>query len=161
VDRIADCLVGCTEDSIEDRTEGHIVDRTEDHIEDRIELRGLRVLGRHGVTEHERELDQPFELDLDVALDPAASARASTSDDLDNTVDYGRLAGEVSDVVSGSSFHLLETLADRVARTVLAHEQVSEVTVWVRKLRPPVPVDLGSAGVRVTRRREGGREGGS
>jgi len=130
-----------------------------EHVEragvDRIELRGLRVLGRHGVTEHERESDQPFEVDLDVSLDPIAAARATASDDIGCTVDYGQLAGEVSDVVRDSSFHLLEALGDRIASSVLEHEQVSEVTVAVRKLRPPVPLDLGSAGVRITRRREG------
>jgi dihydroneopterin aldolase len=117
---------------------------------DLIELRGLRVLGRHGVSDEERATAQPFELDLDVSVDQAT---ASLSDDVADTVDYGLLAEEAAEVVSGSSFRLLETLAEAVASAVLAHEGVKAVTVIVRKLRPPVPVDLGSAGVRITRSR--------
>jgi 7,8-dihydroneopterin aldolase/epimerase/oxygenase len=115
-----------------------------------IELRGLRVLGRIGVTEAERQQEQPLELDLDVALDtiPAAS-----SDHVDDTLDSGRLAEQVGSVVATSSFHLLETLAEELAATVLANPIVEEVTVVVRKLRPPVPVDLHTAGVRITRSR--------
>jgi dihydroneopterin aldolase len=36
---------------------------------------------------------------------------------------------------------------------VLADERVERVTVTVRKLRPPVPVDLDAAAVRVVRSR--------
>lgn len=117
---------------------------------DRIELRGLRVVGTHGVLPEERERAQPFELDLDVEVDlgPAAA-----SDDVADTVDYGAVAEAAARVVATESFGLLEALAARVADVVLADGRVGAVTVGVRKLRPPVPVDLASAGVRITRRR--------
>ena len=51
---------------------------------------------------------------------------------------------------------LLERLAEKIAEAVLAHDRVQEVTVAVRKLRPPVPQQLATSGVRVTRRRPGG-----
>ena len=44
-------------------------------------------------------------------------------------------------------------LARRVAEAVLDDERVEVVTVEVRKLRPPVPQDLASSGIRLTRRR--------
>jgi dihydroneopterin aldolase len=113
-----------------------------------IELRGLRVLGRHGVGEAERSVPQPFELDLEVTIDIAGAVR---SDEVSETVDYGSLATEVHEIVSESSYRLLETLATAVAAALLAHDRVTEVTVTVRKLRPPVPVDLATAGVRITR----------
>ena len=117
---------------------------------DRIELRGLRVVGTHGVLPEERERAQPFELDLDVEVDlgPAAA-----SDDVADTVDYGAVAEAAARVVATESFGLLEALAARVADVVLADGRVGAVTVGVRKLRPPVAVDLASAGVRITRRR--------
>ena len=116
-----------------------------------IELRGLRLLGRHGVGEHERQTAQPFELDLDVVLD---TSRAASSDDVVDTVDYQTLIEGASSVVTGASFHLLEALAGAVADAVLADERVEQVTVSVRKLRPPVPFDIRSAGVRITRARD-------
>jgi dihydroneopterin aldolase len=118
---------------------------------DRIRLRGLRALGTHGVLPEERTRAQPFEVDLDLAvdLDPAA-----TSDRLADTVDYGEVATTVAAVVSGPSFELLEALAGAVASATLACDRrITSVTVDVRKLRPPVAVDLADVGVRITRRR--------
>jgi len=118
---------------------------------DRIELRDLRVMGVHGVLPEERERAQPFSLDLDVWLD---TEEAGASDDLARTVDYGALAALAAGVVADSSFSLLEAVADAVARAVLDHDdRLVGVAVTVRKLRPPVPLDLGSVGVRVVRRR--------
>ena len=54
---------------------------------DRIELRGLRVLGTHGLLAEERSRPQPFEVDLDVVADLSA---AGESDDLRETIDYFR-----------------------------------------------------------------------
>ena len=117
---------------------------------DRIELRGLRVLGTHGVLPEERTRAQPFEVDLDVELD---LARAGASDDLADTLDYGAVTDVVARLVATDSFRLLEALAGRIAEAVLSDPRVAAVTVAVRKLRPPVAADLGSAGVRVTRAR--------
>jgi dihydroneopterin aldolase len=102
-------------------------------------------MGVHGVLPEERSRAQPFELDLDAALDLAP---ASASDDLADTVDYGALVDAVAAVVSGSSFALLEALAGAVASAALACDRrIEEVVVTVRKLRPPVPHPLTSAGV--------------
>ena len=76
---------------------------------------------------------------------------AGRSDALADTVDYGGLAVTVARVVSEERFTLLERLAERIAEEVCTDPRVHAVTVTVRKLRPPVPVDLASAAVRVTR----------
>ena len=118
---------------------------------DRIELRGLRVLGTHGVLPEERDRAQPFEIDLDVSLDLAGPA---ASDDLADTVDYAELAELAAMVASTRSFALLEALAGAAAEEVLAADpRIVTVSVTVRKLRPPVPLDLVSVGVRVVRHR--------
>jgi len=118
---------------------------------DRIELRGLRVVGTHGVLPEEQERAQPFELDVDVQLD---AARPAASDLLADTVDYGALATRAARTVGSSSFALLEALASAVAEDLLAADaRIEQVAVTVRKLRPPLPLDIGSVGVRVVRGR--------
>ena len=117
---------------------------------DRIELRGLRQVGTHGLLPEEQARAQPFEVDLDVELDLAAAGR---SDDLGATVDYGALAELAARVVAGERHGLLERLAQRIAEAVLADGRVAAVSVTVRKLRPPVAVDLASAGVHIRRAR--------
>ena len=121
-------------------------------VVDRIELRGLRVMGTHGVLAEEQARAQPFEIDLDVETDLSPAGR---SDDLEQTLDYGALADLVARVVGGGHAALLEALAERIAAGVLADPAVDSVTVTVRKLRPPVPVDLATAAVRITRSRPG------
>lgn len=117
---------------------------------DLLQLRGLRALGVHGALPEEQARAQPFEVDVDIEADLGVAAR---SDDLADTLDYGAVASAVAGVVAGERHVLLERLAERIAEVVLADERVRSVTVAVRKLRPPVAVDLATAGVRVTRRR--------
>jgi 7,8-dihydroneopterin aldolase/epimerase/oxygenase len=121
---------------------------------DRIELRGLRLLGVHGVHEEELLASQPFEVDLDLELDTSHAAR---SDDLSDTADYGLVLDAVAKVVAGPPRRLLEALASDVADAALAVAHVRAVTVAVRKLDPPVPYEIGSTGVRIVRRAAGPR----
>jgi 7,8-dihydroneopterin aldolase/epimerase/oxygenase len=118
---------------------------------DRIEIRDLRVLGVHGVLAEERERAQPFSLDLDAWVDMTA---AQASDQLGDTVDYGALAQLAADVVAQRSFQLLEALAGRLADALLAADhRLEAVAVTVRKLRPPLALEVASTGVRVYRSR--------
>ena len=115
---------------------------------DRIELRGLRVVGTHGVLAEEQARAQPFEVDVDLDVDLRA---AGASDQLGDTIDYGDLAVRVADVVSGERHALLERVAARIAEVSLSDPRVTSVRVTVRKLRPPVPTDLAYSAVTVVR----------
>jgi dihydroneopterin aldolase len=118
---------------------------------DEIQLRGLRVTGTHGVLPEEQVRAQPFEVDVDLSADLAS---AGSSDSLDDTVDYGAVVSSVAEVVGSERFALLEALAERLCAVVLGLDgRVVSVTVTVRKLRPPVAVDLAYAAVRVSRSR--------
>jgi dihydroneopterin aldolase len=119
---------------------------------DRIEVRGLRVLGTHGVLAEERVRPQPFEVDLDLEVDLVP---AGADDDLAYTVDYAEVVARTVAVVGGDvSRELLEAVAADIAGSLLdADVRVAAVTVGLRKLRPPLAADVASVGVRITRRR--------
>jgi dihydroneopterin aldolase len=120
-------------------------------VSDRIEIRDLRVTGTHGVLPEERTRAQPFSLDIVAWVDTQA---AQQSDDLADTVDYGAVAQAAADVVGGRSYQLLEALAGRLASALLIVDpRLEAVEVTVRKLRPPLALDVGSTGVRVRRAR--------
>jgi len=120
-------------------------------VSDRIEVRDLRVTGVHGVLPEERDRAQPFSVDLVAWVDLEA---AQQSDELADTVDYGALAQTAADVVGGRSYQLLEALAGRLAAALLIVDpRIEAVEVTVRKLHPPLPLDVGSTGVRVRRSR--------
>ncbi|RMH75019.1 MAG: dihydroneopterin aldolase [Actinomyces sp.] len=115
-----------------------------------LELRGLRLACLCGVLPEEQDRRQPYELDVDIVADVDA---ATASDDLADTLDYGAVLARLEAVAADERFQLFERMAQRFAEAVLVDTRVAEVTVRVRKLRPPVPQDLASAGVSVTRRR--------
>jgi dihydroneopterin aldolase len=117
---------------------------------DLIELRGLRVLGLCGLLPEETTRPQPLEVDLDVEADLAT---AGASDDVEDTIDYSAICAIAERIITAERFDLLEALAQRLAEAVLADERALGVTVAVRKLRPPVPHDLATCGVRIRRTR--------
>ena len=64
------------------------------------------------------------------------------------------LAQVAADVVGGRSYALVEALAGRLAEALLvADARLEAVEVTVRKLRPPLPLNVASTGVRVHRER--------
>lgn len=115
---------------------------------DRIAVRGIRAMGVHGVLAEEQFRPQPFEVDVELTVDLHA---AGSSDRLDDTVDYGAVAGAVARVVTDERHQLLERLAERVAEVCRSDPRVSGVVVTVRKLRPPVDVLVDHVAVRIER----------
>jgi dihydroneopterin aldolase len=119
-------------------------------VSDRIELRGLSVLALCGVLPEERERRQPFTIDVDVYVDLQA---AGASDDLDDTINYGALCEDIEAVAIHEQFGLLERFAQRIVEVVLVDARIGAVTVSVHKMRPPVPQQLATSGVRIHRER--------
>jgi 7,8-dihydroneopterin aldolase/epimerase/oxygenase len=120
-------------------------------VADEISLTGLRVFGRHGVYEDERRVGQDFVIDLVLRLD---TRPAAASDDVADTVHYGELAQQVAHIVGGEPVDLLETLADRIARHVLADDRVDGVRVIVHKPDAPIPLTFADVAVTIERARE-------
>jgi 7,8-dihydroneopterin aldolase/epimerase/oxygenase len=110
------------------------------------------VVGTHGVLPEEQSRAQPFELDLDLTVDLGPAGR---SDLLADTVDYALVAETAVRIVAGPpSFRLLEALAGAVAGATLACDpRIAAVTVELRKLQPPLALDIDTVGVRITRTR--------
>ncbi|MFF6997827.1 dihydroneopterin aldolase [Streptomyces sp. NPDC008313] len=117
---------------------------------DRVALRGLKARGHHGVFPKEREEGQTFIVDLTLGLD---TRPAAADDDLAKTVHYGIVAEEVVAVVEGDPVDLIETLAERIARTCLKHEGVQEVEVCLHKPDAPITVPFDDVTVTITRSR--------
>lgn len=95
-------------------------------------------------------------VDLELALD---MTRAAATDDLHDTVDYIQITEQVLAITQTERFHLLETLAERLAQAILQGFAVSEVALWVRKLNPPVRGVRESTGTRITRHATGDSHG--
>lgn len=118
---------------------------------DRILLEGMRFFGFHGNNPEEREIGQPFVVDLEVEADLSAAGR---SDSLDDTINYAALYRAVKGVMEGPPRNLLEAVAQDIADAVLGGFAVDAVKVRVRKTQPPIrDARLESAGAEIERRR--------
>ena len=117
---------------------------------DRITVSGLEVFGHHGVLPHEREYGQRFSVDLVLEVDLAPAA---ASDDLNDTIDYGALSGDVAAIVAGDPVELIEALAGRIAVRCLEDDRVQAVEVTVHKPNAPVPVVAREVAVTLRRTR--------
>ncbi|WP_075829469.1 2-amino-4-hydroxy-6-hydroxymethyldihydropteridine diphosphokinase [Cellulosimicrobium sp. CUA-896] len=117
---------------------------------DRIRLTGLSATGHHGVLEHERADGQLFRADVVLHLDTREAARG---DDLADTVSYAGVAEDVVSVLAGSPADLIETVAERIAATILVHPDVVAVDVAVHKPQAPLTVPFDDVEVVIRRDR--------
>jgi dihydroneopterin aldolase len=117
---------------------------------DEITLTGLRATAFHGVLPEERRDGQVFVIDVAVML---PLGEAASTDELARTVHYGVLAEEVVAAVESNPVDLIETVAERIAKVVLAHERVVFTKVTVHKPSAPITVPFDDVSVTITRGR--------
>jgi dihydroneopterin aldolase len=110
----------------------------------------MRFQGRHGYYDHELLTAQPFEIDVELLLNLQP---AGVDDDLDKSVDYGKVYDAVRQIVESTSFRLLEALAEAISHELLADFEVNEVGVRVRKPAVKLGGPLDHAAVEIWRRR--------
>jgi 7,8-dihydroneopterin aldolase/epimerase/oxygenase len=116
---------------------------------DRIYVDGIELHGYHGVSDEERTLGHRYRVDLALELDLRP---AGASDDVTLTVDYAEAARVVLEIGTGSSVHLVETLAERMADALLSRFSVLDaVGVKVAKIHPPVAIPFRSCAVEIRR----------
>lgn len=97
---------------------------------DRIHIRDLLLRCVIGIRDWEREAPQNVMLNITLHADLRA---AGASDDIADTVDYVAIKKRVIALVEGSSFGLVEALAQAVADACLEDPKVQRVDVVVEK----------------------------
>lgn len=113
---------------------------------DKIFLEGLEVRCKIGIFDWERKIRQKIVLDLEF---PANIRRAAQRDDVRDTVDYKMIAKFVIAFVSKSEFFLIETLAERLAASLLKNFGMKRLTLRVSK--PGAVRHSKNVGVQITR----------
>jgi 7,8-dihydroneopterin aldolase/epimerase/oxygenase len=116
--------------------------------DDRIFVRGLRAECIIGCIDWERHVKQTVVVDLELRAD---CRRAASSDDVADTVDYGRVANRALAYIEASKFKLVETLAHRLALLLLTEFGLEWVRICVNK--PGAVRDARDVGVVIERGR--------
>ncbi len=97
---------------------------------DKLFLTGLEVETIVGIWDWERKIPQTVVIDLEMAAD---IRKAAVSDSIDDTLNYKLVAKRVQELVLESEFKLVETMAEKIAETVLGEFQVPWIKVRVNK----------------------------
>lgn len=83
-----------------------------------------------GIWEWERQTRQTLVLDLDMAVDIRTAAHY---DQIEHTLNYKKVAEEITNFVRATQFALVETLAERVANLILTEFPVPWLRLKVNK----------------------------
>ena len=97
---------------------------------DTIFLRGLAVECIIGFIDWERLVKQTVVIDLELPVDCRS---ASIRDEVEDTLDYKKVAKRVMAFVEASEFKLVETLAHRLALLILEEFDVAWIRLSVNK----------------------------
>ncbi len=118
-------------------------------MSDSIEIKGIRAFGYHGVFPHERENGQDFIVDLSLRFD---MTRASRSDEVGDTIDYGTVCNLVLGAIVGPPVALIEKLAAQIAELLLSNFLLLEsVVVILHKPEAPVEANVLDIAIRIER----------
>ncbi|KQR00691.1 dihydroneopterin aldolase [Deinococcus sp. Leaf326] len=101
----------------------------------RVVLEGLEFHARHGVYDTEAVLGARFVVDAELHY-----AFAGLPDELDAAVNYAEVYASIAAEVTAERYQLIEVLADRIARRLLAEQpRLERVTIRVHKPFAPLP----------------------
>ena len=118
---------------------------------DRVLLHGMVFYGYHGNSPEEAQLGQRFIVDVELETDLAL---AGNSDNLEHTLDYGKVYQAIREVLEGPRHRLLEAVATAAATRLLTQFPAKAVLVRIKKPSALLPGPLDYAGVEIFRNRE-------
>ncbi len=111
-----------------------------------IEITGLSLYTRHGVTDAERELGQRLLFDVAFEID---DCDATVTDRVEDTVDYGQACEQIALAAQERSYKTLERLCSAVADRLMDRLGAESVRVKATKPEPPIPLPVEEVSVEV------------
>jgi dihydroneopterin aldolase len=101
-----------------------------------IRIKRATFYGYHGVLSEEQSVGGKFEADVDIYTNFSSAAE---KDNLKVTIDYHKVYAFLYHLALEQKYHLIETLATRIADELLKKfELIEKVAVRVRKNNPPL-----------------------
>ena len=83
---------------------------------DQITIKDLEVYANHGLYKEEKALGQKFLVSAILSLD---TKLAGVSDQMDYSVDYGKVCHRIKEILTENDFNLIECVAETVAKKLL------------------------------------------
>ena len=113
-----------------------------------VEITGLSLFTRHGVTPAERELGQRLVVDVAFEL---SDCDAMVTDRVEDTVDYADACEQVALAAQERSYSTLERLCTSIADRLMERYSADAVRVKATKPEPPIALPVEAVSVEVWR----------
>ena len=117
---------------------------------DKIRIINLKIPGRHGVYDFDKNEDKIFEIDAELYL---RLSDTGNSDDISSTVDYGEVITSINDVFRKKDCKLIETVASSICDELLDKYPVKKVRIRIRKPHAPIDANFDTIEVEFVRRK--------
>jgi 7,8-dihydroneopterin aldolase/epimerase/oxygenase len=114
----------------------------------RVFVRDMEVMASVGIFEVEKRYEQRIVVSIDLDV---VDSYDGVSEQITDVLDYSRVVHNVEQLVQGTHFKLIETLAERIAAQCLADARVLSVMVTIEK--PDIMPGCRSVGIEINRRR--------
>jgi 7,8-dihydroneopterin aldolase/epimerase/oxygenase len=112
----------------------------------RIFVRDLEMIASVGVYEFEKVRPQRIRVSIDLIVGPRA---VDATDTVDTVLSYENIVKAIRAIVATGHFHLIETLAEKIAAECLNHYTVASAKVKIEK--PDIFPDAATVGIEIER----------
>lgn len=114
---------------------------------DRVFIRNLTTETIIGIYDFERVQKQPIIVTLDMAWD---NRKPANTEDITDALDYEKISNSVKSLIENSSYQLVETLTEAIAKHVITTYGTAELTIELQK--PDAIAFAEAVGIKITRR---------
>jgi dihydroneopterin aldolase/2-amino-4-hydroxy-6-hydroxymethyldihydropteridine diphosphokinase len=117
----------------------------------RLIIHDLEVFAFHGVHEEEKRLGQKFVVSMEIWFD---MRKAAATDQIENTLHYGRLCRKVDAFLKERSYDLIETVAANLCEYILMeYSLANRLKICLKKPWAPIHLQLDYVAVEMERSR--------
>lgn len=113
---------------------------------DKVYINGLVLYTLIGVYDFERHAKQRIIVDIEMSTDLRVPGK---SDNVADTLDYGKIANRLADIADKTSYQLLEALGEHMISTILEEFSPTSVTLIINK--PDILKNVSGVGIQITR----------
>lgn len=116
---------------------------------DKIIIKDLEIYANHGVLKEERELGQKFVVSCVLYLD---TRKAASDDDINQTIDYGKICFRITRFLTERTYKLIETAAEEMVKELLyTIPAIEKIDFDLYKPWAPIGLPLSNVGVSISR----------
>ena len=116
---------------------------------DQITIKDLEVYANHGLYKEEKVLGQKFLVSAVLYVD---TKLAGVSDQMEFSVDYGKVCHTIKEILIENDFNLIECVAETVAKKLLLKfSLISKLEIEIKKPWAPIGLPLDYVSVKIKR----------